>query len=123
MSYPLINTEKPLNDPYMVVLKQLLSELLELQQKIEVNANNRLLKYKKNYKSGHYSESAYNLAHYLEMRQFDLRQLQDRLAQAGLSSLGRAEASVVATFNSVIDVLALRHRQRLPLRSNDPHNS
>ena len=39
------------------------------------------------------------------MRQFDLRHLQDRLAQAGLSSLGRAEASVLSTLDSLIDVL------------------
>ena len=39
------------------------------------------------------------------MRQFDLRQLQDRLAQAGLSSLGRAEASVLSTLDSLIDLL------------------
>jgi len=39
------------------------------------------------------------------MRQFDLRHLQDRLAQAGLSSLGRTEASVLSTLDSLIDVL------------------
>lgn len=39
------------------------------------------------------------------MRQNDLRSLQDRLAQAGLSSLGRAEASVISTLDAVIDLL------------------
>jgi pyruvate kinase len=39
------------------------------------------------------------------MRQFDLRHLQDRLAQAGLTSLGRAEASVASTLDSLIEVL------------------
>ena len=92
-------------DPYEDVLKQLLAEIAELRQKIEINANQRLQKYQGNYHSGTFSKSACNLAHYLAMRQFDLRHLQDRLAHAGLSSLGRAEASVLSTLDSLIDVL------------------
>jgi pyruvate kinase len=92
-------------DPYEEVLKQILAEVTELRQKIEINANQRLQKYQRNYHCGAFSKSACNLAHYLAMRQFDLRHLQDRLAQAGLSSLGRAEASVLSTFDSLIDVL------------------
>jgi pyruvate kinase len=92
-------------DPYKDVLKQILAEVVELRQKIEINANQRLQKYQRNYHSGIFSGSACNLAHYLAMRQFDLRHLQDRLAQAGLSSLGRAEASVLSTLDSLIDVL------------------
>lgn len=76
-----------------------------MRQEIEINANQRLQKYHRNYHSGYFSKSACNLAHYLAMRQFDLRHLQDRLAQAGLSSLGRAEASVLSTLDSLIDVL------------------
>ena len=98
-------TKKITADPYADVLKQILIELAELRQKIELNANLRLQKYQRNYHSGIYSGSACNLAHYLAMRQFDLRHLQDRLAQAGLSSLGRAEASVLSTLDSLIDVL------------------
>ena len=92
-------------DPYEDVLKHLLAEIAELRQKIEINANQRLQKYQGTYHSGTFSKSACNLAHYLAMRQFDLRHLQDRLAHAGLSSLGRAEASVLSTFDSLIDVL------------------
>ncbi len=98
-------TNKSNQDPYEDVLKQLFAEILELRQKIEINANQRLQKYQGHYQSGAFSKSACNLAHYLAMRQFDLRDLQDRLAQAGLSSLGRAEASVVSTLYSLIDVL------------------
>ena len=76
-----------------------------MRQKVEINAHQRLLKYQDHYQSGAFSKSACNLAHYLAMRQFDLRHLQDRLAQAGLSSLGRAEASVLSTLDSLIDVL------------------
>ena len=101
----MVDAKKITPDPYEDVLKQILAELAELRQKIEINANKRLQKYRSNYHTGTFSKSASNLAHYLTMRQFDLRHLQDRLAQAGLSSLGRAEASVLSTFDSLIDVL------------------
>ncbi|MGZ8946309.1 MAG: hypothetical protein ACXW1W_12895 [Methylococcaceae bacterium] len=101
----MVATKEVTPDPYKCVLKQILAEVAELRQKIEVNANRRLQKYQRNYPSGYFSKSACNLAHYLAMRQFDLRHLQDRLAQAGLSSLGRAEASVLSTLDSLIDVL------------------
>jgi pyruvate kinase len=42
-----------------------------------------------------------NLAHYLALRQHDLRELQRGLASVGLSSLGRAEHCVMATLNAV----------------------
>ena len=101
----MVTTNRSNHDPYGDVLKQILAEVIELRQKIEINANQRLQKYQGNYRSGTFSKSACNLAHYLAMRQFDLRHLQDRLAQAGLSSLGRAEASVLSTLDSLIDVL------------------
>jgi len=41
--------------------------------------------------------SAINLVHYWALRQSDLRALQNRLAEFGLSSLGRSEAHVQAT--------------------------
>ncbi|OBH04623.1 pyruvate kinase [Mycobacterium sp. E1747] len=45
--------------------------------------------------------SARNLLHYWAIRQFDLRELQARLAEFGLSSLGRSEAHVQATLAAV----------------------
>ena len=101
----MVATNRFNQDSYEDVLKQILAEVAELRQKIEINANQRLQKYQGNYHSCAFSKSACNLAHYLAMRQFDLRHLQDRLAQAGLSSLGRAEASVLSTLDSLIDVL------------------
>ena len=49
--------------------------------------------------------SAINLAHYLAMRQVDLRQLQERLAWMGVSSLGRAETHVLANVDKVLGIL------------------
>ena len=49
--------------------------------------------------------SARNLLHYLALRRHDVRDLQDQLAALGLSSLGRAEGCVLATLDSVLEVL------------------
>src|SRR5262249_55434379 len=46
-------------------------------------------------------DSARNLVHYLALRRLDVRDLQDRLAAFGLSSLGRAEAQVLPTVDLV----------------------
>lgn len=52
-----------------------------------------------------HSASARNLLHYLVLRRHDLRDLQDRLAEMGFSSLGRAEACVLATLDAVLGLL------------------
>src|SRR5665811_1004954 len=49
--------------------------------------------------------SAINLVHYLGIRRRDIRPLQERLAAAGLSSLGRMESHVLANLNAIIDLL------------------
>ena len=50
-------------------------------------------------------ESARNLIHYAALRSCDLTDLQWRLTELGLSSLGRAEAAVLGSVESVLDVL------------------
>ena len=49
--------------------------------------------------------SAINLVHYLGLRRRDMRPLQARLAEAGLSSLGRMESHVLANLDAIIDLL------------------
>lgn len=46
-------------------------------------------------------DSAANLVHYVWLRGRDIRELQGRLADLGLSSLGRLESRVVATLQSI----------------------
>ena len=48
-----------------------------------------------------YRESARNLVHYLALRTEDVRELQEKLATLGLSSLGRAERNVLASIGAV----------------------
>ena len=50
-------------------------------------------------------DSVANLLHYLALRRRDLRPLQQLLVEQGLSSLGRAEAHVLATIDAVLSVL------------------
>jgi pyruvate kinase len=58
--------------------------------------------------------SAANLIHYLELRRHDVRKLQTRLGDLGLSSLGRSEAQVLATVEAVLSVLARLTNHPLP---------
>ncbi|MGB5291983.1 MAG: pyruvate kinase, partial [Lysobacterales bacterium] len=55
--------------------------------------------------------SAQNLLHYLALRQEDIRPLQDKLTQLGLSSLGRVEPHVLATIDAVLRNLYLLNEQ------------
>jgi len=50
--------------------------------------------------------SAVNLLHYLGLRRTDARGIQPQLAELGLSSLGHAEAHVLATLDAVISNLS-----------------
>ncbi|QDT73500.1 pyruvate kinase [Lacipirellula limnantheis] len=52
-----------------------------------------------------YHQSARNLLHYLSLRRRDIRALQSRLAEIGLSSLGQSESHVLATVESLLNVL------------------
>ena len=49
---------------------------------------------------------AINLLHYLALRRRDIRELQGRLGELGLSRLGRSESGVMHAIESVISVLA-----------------
>ena len=49
--------------------------------------------------------SARNLVHYLALRRFDLRPVQERLARLGVSSLGRSESHVLANLDKVLGIL------------------
>jgi len=50
-------------------------------------------------------ESARNLVHYIALRQHDVRDLQEKLTENGLSSLGRCEANVLGAIDAVLRVL------------------
>lgn len=62
-------------------------------------------------------QSVRNLLHYLALRQNDIRPLQGKLAALGLSSLGRLEATTMATLDAVLT--ALHSLAGEPLSVND----
>ena len=92
--------------PSTDTLRPLLAELNALRGDIIQDASTRLHHFLDYYPDKRYSKSACNLGHYLALRQRDLRALQERLAEAGLSSLGRSEAHVMASLERVIAVLS-----------------
>lgn len=65
-----------------------------------------------------HGESAKNLLHYLALRRHDLREIQERLAAHGLSSLGRAESHVRANIDAIEGIL-----RRLSGHNHDPRQS
>lgn len=82
---------------------ELLEELESLQDellKIEADSSQALNQVNINYLSG-----ALNLLHYLGLRRHDLRPLQTKLSNLGLSSLGRSEAHVLKTLYSITTLL------------------
>ena len=62
LSGHMVATKKIISDPYEDILKQILAEVVELRQRVEINANQRLQKYLGNFHSGYFSKSACNLA-------------------------------------------------------------
>jgi len=69
----------------------------------------------------HHLVSARNLIHYVAVRSHDLRDLQDRLSDVGISSLGRMEAGVLGHLEIVLNALhALLGDVPAPEPSEDP---
>jgi pyruvate kinase len=66
--------------------------------------------------------SAINLAHYLALRQTDIRDLQPRLASLGLSRLGRSEAHTLSSLNAVLTALYALTGRRVPVFTEGPVN-
>jgi pyruvate kinase len=59
---------------------------------------------------------ARNLVHYVALRRLDLRSIQEDLARLGLSSLGRSEAHVMGSLDTVISVLGCLNGGGRPAR-------
>ncbi len=55
----------------------------------------------------HYRESARNLIHYMALRSFDLRGLQEKLSHLGISAIAHCEAYVLANLYNILKLLYL----------------
>lgn len=82
---------------------QLIAELSEIRSEMirSVRESSAVL----NTIHPNHRESARNLLQYMTLRRRDLRPIQTRLAELGLSSLGRSESHVLATVNAVLSTL------------------
>ena len=96
------------------VCKALIDELWGLRASM-LDYESRLAPWFQDVDPAH-APSACNLAHYLALRRFDMRRLQERLAWVGVSSLGRAETHVLANVDKVLGIL-----HRLVGRPWTPH--
>ena len=95
----------------------LLGELLSLRAYLDQHSVERLRPFWDRLTRPGSRHSACNLAHYLALRHFDLRPLQQALARNGLSSLGRSEAHVLGTLDQVIHLVsrALQRTEQVPV--------
>lgn len=67
-----------------------------------------------------HADGARNLAHYLALRAREMRPLQERLAELGLSSLGRCEGHALASVEAVLAVLGALAGSRAEAPSQPP---
>jgi len=88
-------------------LKTLLDQLLVLHRNIIDLAETKLDAIPYKWPAQNRLLSATNLSMYLALRHHDIRPLQDKLTQAGLSSLGRCESNILNNIERVIDILLL----------------
>jgi pyruvate kinase len=86
-------------------LRELLEAVQALRDTVKETQKVLLRKWRPHLKNRTFIPSATNLAAYVGLRRNDLRALQQQLATLGLSSLGRCEAHVLLTLDSVIHVL------------------
>ncbi len=81
---------------------RLLEDMLRLRAAVTASAERRLAAVRDCFPPDGAGASARNLAHYLGLREHDLRTVQVELAALGLSSLGRGESHVLANLDQVI---------------------
>ncbi len=81
---------------------ELLAEMQQIRAAVAAQGARILARWQPMLERGAFAAGAANLAHYLALRQTDLRPLQQRLAVLGLSTLGGSEAHVLATLDAVI---------------------
>ncbi len=86
-------------------LDELQSELARLRARVTAGRQALLEGWKLALNGPAHARQAGNLAAYIAFRREDLRDLQERLSDLGLSSLGRCESHVEATLDSVALVL------------------
>jgi pyruvate kinase len=86
-----------------------LSPLIEKIEKVIDHVVEAEQKYKENLEQvhPHYRESARNLVHYMALRSFDLREVQEELSMLSISSLGHSEGYTMTNLRKILELLRL----------------
>ena len=84
----------------------LLARMHDLRKQVRENASHRMAVWGPVIERAGFRPAAENLAHYLALRSHDLSELQIKLSERGLSSLGRCEAEVLKSLDAVTEALA-----------------
>lgn len=90
----------------------LFDDMLELREQVSAAAEAMTARFRD--EAGHDDPALANLAHYIALRQHDVRPLQRRLMARGLSSLGRLESRVLPTLDAVLGALAFINGRPAP---------
>jgi len=85
----------------MKTLAEIRLELEALYKSVRIGQKAMLQAWRPQLEDSGFAQDAANLAAYVAFRRQDLRALQDRLRELGLSSLGRCEAHVLPTLEAV----------------------
>jgi pyruvate kinase len=87
--------------------RAILAELMSLHAQISAEGDAMMENWRTSISREEFLPSAQNLVNYLAFRRADIRPLQERLSQLGLSSLGRSEAHVMASLEAVLATLSV----------------
>ncbi len=98
-----------------------LSDLLERMEALRSSVHETQKALVEEWGGIHSDPGVENLAAYIGLRRHDLRGLQEELALAGLSSLGRCEAHVLFTLDAVISALCRMLGKEGARQSQFPH--
>ncbi len=89
-----------------IQLRDLLNDLISLKERVQSSTEEEMASLMLDWTNRDGVSSIQNLFNYIVMRREDLRPLQLRLADHGLSSLGRGEQQVLGNIDRVIDILS-----------------
>lgn len=89
-----------------VLAAELLGQVRVLREEIAHDGEATFTRWQPRITRQEFEAGALNFAHYLALRQHDVRSLQRQLMTLGLSSLGRAEGRVLATLDATMGALA-----------------
>ena len=82
-----------------------MKDMGDLLVSVKITQDQLLEQWRPHLNKPEFMHSAANLAAYIGLRRHDLRELQERLAAMGLSSLGRCEGHVLATLDAVLHAI------------------